>query len=264
MLTVPCPSCYRSLAVREEVAGNEFRCVCGHCFIPAQIPPDPLQMPGADRPQAAPTKGPSIWSRPLFQSPASRPASIPTNGPVKCPYCSVVVVDDALWLGQTINCPNCHASFKAPDAQAQVKRTAIRERWLIYAFGAAILAAALADLASGQFAGPTFGTIAAAVVILIWQHNATLRRIPMKLLVVMGSLLLVFNVIDAYTGFRHVKNEPVPLGQLYDDLDKATARMRSLQARKVDEPWNFNKERELVHWQVEVQSLRNQIKEREH
>ena len=117
MLTVPCPNCSRSLVVREEAAGNEIRCVCGHRFVPT-MPTSGTDGAGGDTfDRQTSSESQSVWNKALFST-ENRTNPIPSRGSIKCPYCDCVVVQDAKLLGQTILCPKCHAQFKAPRSGA--------------------------------------------------------------------------------------------------------------------------------------------------
>jgi hypothetical protein len=51
-------------------------------------------------------------------------ATQPRRVKIICPYCSVVIAEDVLYAGQSINCPSCHGTLRAPGGHARVAQGA--------------------------------------------------------------------------------------------------------------------------------------------
>jgi hypothetical protein len=58
-----------------------------------------------------------------FHSPAAvqNPEKLTISGPLDCPYCSHRIHADVVYAGQLLNCPSCHATITAPDANRVAK-----------------------------------------------------------------------------------------------------------------------------------------------
>lgn len=49
------------------------------------------------------------------QRDARQKSGISERGALVCPFCSSVLADNVLYLGQQVNCPKCGSSFNAPN-----------------------------------------------------------------------------------------------------------------------------------------------------
>jgi hypothetical protein len=178
MLRVPCPNCFRSLAVREESAGSEVRCICGHQFVasmPLSATSKSLEADAAARRQAA-ASDQSFWTRPLAPGPPATDA-IATRGPITCPYCEFVAVDDANLLGQRVLCPKCNASFRAPDWRVKPRRIRVTRALLKYLVGFTLVIIAFQGFVRGEVDIFRFGMFAVGFGIIALTLWGTLKRL---------------------------------------------------------------------------------------
>jgi hypothetical protein len=277
MLAISCPKCFQPLAILEESAGREVRCLCGHPFI-AEVPSSPSannQLDRGERSKAADQShvsavmssaspgllGVGIGSPGVANTTSPLPSLVPSQGPIECPYCGCRVVEEAKLLGQRILCPKCHANFNAPDSEAEDKRDAVWRFTLGFGFAAAMFVGGIVVLVTGQNLILGLVMFALGIAGVARTLYEPWQEIEAKPVVIVGCALLAWVVLEGAFGYRPTKLKSVPRNQLIQELTTATGWVNSLHDQKARGPWNFNDERELTRWESEVASIRRQLDE---
>jgi transcription initiation factor TFIIIB Brf1 subunit/transcription initiation factor TFIIB len=258
-MEICCPKCGQLGKAADKNSGKRIRCEqCGLVFLAELKQPEPLENASDDKP----------------------PTSVPSRGAINCPYCEYTVVEEAKLLGQMIACPKCHANFKAPDCEADKKRAAATAVRLGYVFGTAMLAGGVVALLTGQSGILTCIMFALGVGVVTRILYQPLKRVPVTPIVIGGSVLLAWVLLDGALGYHSSKkSEPVPLHKLKEDLNAVTAWVKRLRATKYEatDPhaiayrkehhmkavtWSDQDEHDLAEWEAEQQSLRNELTDR--